>query len=489
MLMESMAARKRMKVKAEPIVSKNDECSEYVENGCMEVEPSDCSRHAKEESEHNASTEQATPIKPSRVSPPARCGAKCGRKFARFSCNLCPFVTRRKAAMGAHIYYMHKRVACLLQAAPSQTDECSETQNNSVRNEAANKDVNTSPCVTAAPGHTQEKRKGQCNSNESRMAVDPEPSTQTAPSQRHEGSVSDEDPESLKSIRDRNEVFVSMHKDEGTKLPQSAEYGLKTLVLPTDSTAVKEPLQLKCVSETRTVVDPESSTQTAPHQRHKRSVSDDDPELLKSVCDINEVCVSMHKDEDTKFFQSAENNFKTLVLPMDSAAVKEPLQLKCVSENRTIVDPEPSTQTAPSQRHEISVSDLDPESLKSVCDSNEVCVFMHKDEDTKLSQSAENNFKTLVLPVDSAAVKEPVQLKCQVCPFVTQYQAKLFLHTKEHASKQKVYSVNHFSPDMTKCNTSYTQPHTSKTPFRCNECPCIFAYYSSLVAHRRKHTC
>ncbi|XP_065301968.1 uncharacterized protein [Dermacentor albipictus] len=109
MLMESMAARKRMKVKAEPIVSKNDECSEYVENGCMEVEPSDCSRHAKEESEHNASTEQATPIKPSRVSPPARCGAKCGRKFARFSCNLCPFVTRRKAAMGAHIYYMHKR--------------------------------------------------------------------------------------------------------------------------------------------------------------------------------------------------------------------------------------------------------------------------------------------------------------------------------------------------------------------------------------------
>ncbi|XP_050032287.2 uncharacterized protein [Dermacentor andersoni] len=131
-----------------------------------------------------------------------------------------------------------------------------------------------------------------------------------------------------------------------------------------------------------------------------------------------------------------------------------------LSENRTTVDSETSKETAPFQSQKEDWSDEDTGSLTSACGSNE---SLHKDEDRKSPQSARHSYKSRG-DLCTVTIKEPLLLRCHVCPFTTKYQATLFLHIKAHANNKE------------------------KTLLSCQFCSYTTRFKNDLVSHARSHT-
>lgn len=257
-------------------------------------------RNVKEEDESDTSAERSAPAKRSRMPVrPVRGGAKRGKRITKFSCNLCPFFTKRKAGMALHLR-THKRAGSLSQASPRHSPEI---RNESIGNEGASRNPDTSSPGKATPDTTQD------------------------------------------NIR-------------------------------TDSSGSKK------------VAD------TAP---------------------------------------SAEKKLST-----------------------------PQKQGTPAKTGDLAKSPKPPESSHSA--------------------------------VRSQVIKEPLQLRCHVCPFVTKYQATLFVHIKSHATKknsnQECFSCK-LCPYTTKFKShldSHIRVHTGEKPFKCTECPRAFSEKGNLVAHVRTHT-
>ncbi|XP_049512975.1 uncharacterized protein LOC119466357 [Dermacentor silvarum] len=353
-------------VKTEPenSVDMNEEYHDMFEVDCMEVELSDSSRSVKadpepqvlhaeqappvktepsktghsetassqnavaavtgwlsnmvEDSELDTTMEEDSPVEPTPAPPPpAKRGPKRGRTSAKFSCNLCPFLTKRKAGMALHLK-KHKRAASLREAARSQTKERNESENDSTEGEMASKDVDASPTATATPEKTLEKSNGRHPS----ATATPEKTLQKSNSQRPSAAATPE-------------------KILGKSNSQRAA----------------------------AIATPEKTSQKSNGQR-------------------------------------------------DS------------SESRRVVDFEPVKETAPCQSHEESVSDEDTDSLTSASASSK---SLHKDKGRKSLQPAPRSYKSRVSLAHLPTIKEPLQLRCHVCPFTTKYQATLFLHIKEHA--------------------------------------------------------
>ncbi|XP_065292045.1 zinc finger protein 37-like isoform X2 [Dermacentor albipictus] len=154
-----------------------------------------------------------------------------------------------------------------------------------------------------------------------------------------------------------------------------------------------------------------------------------------------------------------------------------------LSQNRTAVDSETSKETAPFQSQKGDGSDEDTGSLPSSYGSNE---SLHKDEDRKSPQSARHSYESRG-DLRTATIKEPLLLRCHVCPFTTKYQATLFLHIKAHANnKEKTLLSCQFCSYTTRFKNdlvSHARSHTSKTPHRSTVGTRAYGDKGNMVAH------
>ncbi|XP_037582797.1 uncharacterized protein LOC119466362 isoform X1 [Dermacentor silvarum] len=270
------------------------------------------------DSELDTTMEEDSPVEPTPAPPPpSKRGPKRGRRSAKFSCNLCPFVTKKKAGMALHLK-KHKRAASLRQAAPSQTKERNESENDSTDGEMASKDVDASPSATATPEKTLQKSNG-----------------------RHTSSTATP----KKTLQKRN-----------GQRPSAAATPEKILGKSNSQRAAA-------------IATPEKTSEKSNNQR-------------------------------------------------DS------------SESRRVVDFEPVKKLHHVRAMKKAVSDDDTDSLTSASDSSK---SLHKDKGRKSPQPAPRSYKSRVSLAHFPAIKEPLQLRCHVCPFTTKYQATLFLHIKGHA--------------------------------------------------------
>ncbi|XP_049512666.1 uncharacterized protein LOC119466362 isoform X3 [Dermacentor silvarum] len=271
------------------------------------------------DSELDTTMEEDSPVEPTPAPPPpSKRGPKRGRRSAKFSCNLCPFVTKKKAGMALHLK-KHKRAASLRQAAPSQTKERNESENDSTDGEMASKDVDASPSATATPEKTLQKSNG-----------------------RHTSSTATP----KKTLQKRN-----------GQRPSAAATPEKILGKSNSQRAAA-------------IATPEKTSEKSNNQR-------------------------------------------------DS------------SESRRVVDFEPVKKLHHVRAMKKAVSDDDTDSLTSASDSSK---SLHKDKGRKSPQPAPRSYKSRVSLAHFPAIKEPLQLRCHVCPFTTKYQATLFLHIKGHAA-------------------------------------------------------
>ncbi|XP_075560344.1 uncharacterized protein LOC142592662 [Dermacentor variabilis] len=154
-----------------------------------------------------------------------------------------------------------------------------------------------------------------------------------------------------------------------------------------------------------------------------------------------------------------------------------------LSENKTAVDSATSKETAPFQSQKGDGSDENTGSLTSACGSNE---SLHKDKDRKLPQSARHSYKSRG-DLRTSTIKEPLLLRCHVCPFTTKYQATLFLHIKAHANnKEKTLLSCQFCSYTTRLKNdlvSHARSHTSKTPYRSTVGTSAYGDKDHIVAH------